>query len=364
MNIDNIFCPNKNCKHYKQINAGNLKIKQYQGKVQKIALLQCLSCGTIFSEKRGTIYFRLHCKEKDFNNVMRCLMTRMSIREIVRLTGVYERKIYRWILKAGEFMKDILDFKIKKIQLNECQLDEMWTFVKMKTKTADRKGIKNKKKIGEQWIFIAFDPESKLLIHFKIGKRTKKTAKLFIKELKRKLGNMPLFMTDEWNAYEQAFLLNYSTKIIPQKPKGKRRTRGMYKTKPRFKVDKSLKLTQVHKMRENSKVVDIKQKVIFGTKKEIQEIINSSSVSNVINTSFVERNNGTIRALQSRVVRATYSFSKKLEMLIAHFTIYAVYYNFCWVHSRLKTTAAILYGLTDKVYKIEEFFKIRDFEFI
>ena len=89
-----------------------------------------------------------------------------------------------------------------------------------------------------------------------------------------------------------------------------------------------------------------------------------SPVSNVINTSFVERQNGTVRAKVSRVVRNAYSFSKKYERHEAHLTIYFVYYNLIWMHSRLKKSAALLAGLVDKVFSFRDLFELRCPEFI
>jgi len=325
MNIENIFSPNKKCKHFNKINSGNLKVKQYQGKAQKIALLQCLCCGMIFSERRGTVYFGIKKPDYVFDHVIALLMTRISIKDIVRVTGVSEDTIGKWIKKAAIFLDPIWEKLLKNLQVTECQIDEMWTFVYMKRRRVKEKWLEGlDDKIGDQWIFIAFDAINKLVIHWKVGKRTLKIAKMFVKEVKSKISINPLYTTDELPAYEEAFLSNFCEESITAKT-GKR---GRPRKKPLKKVDPKLKLAQTHKQRENGKVINVTEQIIFGNEKKIRNMLKESPVSNCINTSFVERTNGTLRSKVSRAVRCCYSFSKKHEMHLAHLTIYFLYYNF------------------------------------
>ena len=70
MDRKSIFCPNENCKYYKITGAGNLKVKQYQGTTQKIALMKCEECGTCFSERKGTVYYGIKKPDYIFDQVM------------------------------------------------------------------------------------------------------------------------------------------------------------------------------------------------------------------------------------------------------------------------------------------------------
>ncbi len=140
--------------------------------------------------------------------------------------------------------------------------------------------------------------------------------------------------------------------------------RGRPRKNPIRKVSEDLKLAQVHKYRENGKIAQISTKYVFGNKKEIDKIINESPVSHTINTSFIERLNGTVRAKVSRLVRDSYSFSKNRKMHLAHLGIYFVHYNLCWIHSRLKKTAACLGGLVSKSFTFRELLELRCPEFI
>lgn len=360
MNIEIIFCPNKKCKYYKVVGGNNLNIKQLQGKCQDIALMRCNKCGETFSERKGTVYYGIKKADYVFDEVMMLLMSRVSIKDIERITGVSEQTIGRWLEKAALYLETVHDEVVKDIESTECQIDEIWSFVLMKKKRAKQKGLEKRNDIGDQWIFIAIDAVKKLVIHWKIGKRTLETAKIFIKELKSKISNNPLYTTDELPSYAEAFLSNFSEEIKADST-GKR---GRPRKKGIKKIDKNLKLAQTHKHRKNGKVVKVTEEIVFGDEEEIRKIIKESCVSNRINTSIIERSNGTLRAKVPRMVRKTYSFSKKLKMHEAHLTVYFVYYNLIWKHSRLKKTAAWLSGLVNKAYTFRELFELKSPEFI
>ena len=355
--MNNIICPNKECKSHLQPEAPAPKIKQYQGKLKPIALLQCKTCRTLFSERNGTVYFGLKRSPDDFDQVIQLAVCRVSIRDITRITGISEDTIQRWLKKAADFLGPLHDSLVHDLEISECQVDELWSFVLMKKKTALLQGKEDILDIGDQWVFIAIDAVNKLVVHWKIGKRTLETAKVFIAELKGKLKSAPLFTTDEWRGYEEAFLANFCSLETPEPEPVKKR--GRPRTKQNRTPNDDLKLAQVHKHRKQGKVIKITEKIIFGDPAVIQEILDHSSVSNRINTSIVERSNGTLRAKVSRVVRETYSFSKSLEMHAAHLTIYFVYYNLIWLHSRLKKTAAWLSGLLSRPYSFRELFEMR-----
>lgn len=355
MLFNNISCPNPKCNYFSIPQCDNLKIKQYQGKKERIALMQCTECGKTFSERQGTLYFGLKRTPDEFDLVIQLSVCRVSIKDIERITGVSEDTIQRWLKKASAFLLPIHDRLLRDLQVTECQIDEMWSFVLMKKKTVLRQGIEEDDEIGDQWIFLAVDVVTKLVLHWTVGKRTIQTAKFFLASLKSRLATSPLFTTDEWLGYEKAFLDTFAedatyepeVKTYSEKPKPK-------------KMTNELKLAQTHKQRKHGRVVDVTEKIVFGDPDEIDQIIQNSPVSNSINTSIVERCNGTVRAKVSRFVRQTYSFSKKFEMHIDHLIIYFVYYNFIWKNSRLGKTAAFLSGIAPHAYTFRQLFTMRE----
>jgi IS1 family transposase len=230
--------------------------------------MKCEECGTCFSERKGTVYYGIKKPDYIFDQVMMLLLMRVAIKDITRFIGISEETIGRWIKKAAGYLQLLHERVLKDLEVTECQIDEVWSFVLMKKKTAQRKGVENKEKIADQWIFIAIDAIHKVILHWKVGKRTLKTAKEFIKELKGKLSSSPLYTTDELPAYEEAFLSNFCEETQPERT-GKR---GRPRKKPVREVSKDLKLAQTHKHRKNGKVVKVTEEIVFGNEETIRAI--------------------------------------------------------------------------------------------
>lgn len=156
---------------------------------------------------------------------------------------------------------------------------------------------------GEFWIWCAFEPRLKVLVSFLVGKHTIKDAKRFLKDVKeRSDGNIPLLTSDELPLYPEVILKTFG-KEVSNAYKGK----GRRPTKKTWVPDPNLDYAQVVKTREKGRVVSIETKVIYGNPERITQKIANSPVSNSINTSFVERSNGTLRQDCSRLARKTFA---------------------------------------------------------
>jgi len=170
---------------------------------------------------------------------------------------------------------------------------------------------------------------------------------------------MSLMTSDENPAYAEAILASYGEEYQPRR-KGKRGRRPA----PRKRPPKGLTYATVHKTRENNRVVSVEQRVIFGTLKAVIAALAVSLVSAVVNTVFVERENGTDRNRNARKVRKTYCFSKDWDVheAVSYFTLYS--YNFCWPVRTLRAgsrrkgyrqrTPAMAAGLTDHIWTLKE----------
>ena len=214
---------------------------------------------------------------------------------------------------------------------------------------------------GNAWIWVAFDPITKLIIHAVIGKRTEQQAKQFIDGLVAKLsGPPPLFTTDELPHYKTVLAECYST-LIPVPLTGKR---GRPKNAIAH-IDPELHYATVHKTRENGKIVKVEQRIVFGKEQDIHKILDESPVSQRINTSYVERNNLNFRQHSRRLTRKTNGFSKVKRNLEAQLILVMAYYNFVLAHSSLKTkdkgerTPAMAAGLTDHKWSMRELLTYR-----
>ena len=243
---------------------------------------------------------------------------------------------------------------------NEVQFDEKWAFVGKKKKNCNDTDLADSQQ-GDNWDHIAYDPEHRLVISVIPGKRTAKNVEKLVADFKKRTGGriMNLITSDEYKPYKRAILKAYGRKVTPS-PTGKR---GRPKGSRRVPA-KGLKYATVHKRRRKGRVVKIDLRVIFGSKAEVETAIETSAVSKMINTAFVERHNGTDRNRNARKVRKSYCFSKDWDMhnAMTYFTMYS--YNFCWpvrtlrVQNRndrwLSRTPAMVAGLTDHVWSLHE----------
>lgn len=176
----------------------------------------------------------------------------------------------------------------------------------------------------------------------------------------------PYFSSDELEHYVSAIRDKYG--IEKSFPRTGRRGRPK---KPIKVAPPDLVYSQVHKYREKGKVKRIEKKIIFGTESQVKDNLHQSPVSNSVNTSFVERNNLTLRQQNGRLQRKTLQFSKEKELLYAQMHLFLGYYHFICPHKGLKLkingwkkrwmkrTPLMSAGLTDHMWTLREFFFFR-----
>ena len=194
------------------------------------------------------------------------------------------------------------------------------------------------------------------------GERTAENTQALVNDFKARTGGrlMNLITTDEYAAYKTALLEAYGEEITPPRTGKRGRPRSPYKVAPA-----GLLYATVHKTRKKGRVVKVETRVVFGLLAAVVAALLLSKVSKKVNTSFVERHNGTDRNRNARKVRKTYCFSKDWEVhaAVTYFTMYN--YNFCWPVRTLRVreakespwvqrTPAMVAGLTDHVWSLRE----------
>lgn len=216
---------------------------------------------------------------------------------------------------------------------------------------------------GDAWVWLGFDPVSKLLLALVVGKRTKANAYRLVEKIHRGSdGAIPLFTSDELRHYRDALLRVYG--IREEVSKGPRR-RGRPR-KPKLRPPPELRYAQVVKHRRKGRVISITTKVIFGKEQEVKELLQASPVSKSVNISFVERNNLTLRQQSRRLGRKTNGFSKDIGRLEAQLYLALGYYHFVKEHFGLRgeskdnnkkwvqRTPAMAAGITDHIWSTRE----------
>jgi len=242
----------------------------------------------------------------------------------------------------------------------EVQLDEKWSFVAKKEKHCDPENPADRVQ-GDNWDHVALDPEHALVLAVVNGKRGQDKVRRVLGKVNEILaGRIPrLITTDEFEAYKTEILLLYGAMV----PVMRKSHRGR-PPKARLMPPAELLYATVHKTRENGTVVKVEPRLQFGTPEALERALAQSSSSSQVNTSFVERHNGTDRNQNKRKTRKTYCFSKDwaVHNAMTKFTMYS--YNFCWPVRTLRQeispgrfqarTPAMAAGLSDHVWTMKE----------
>ena len=133
VDIKNYFCPNQDCKHYGLRNQGNIvKSGTYPVKGEKKQMLQCKVCKERFSETRNTVFFHSHYSSETIRQIINCTSEGNGVRATARILGLSKDGVNKIVIKAGEHCQMVLSSLLTSLHLEECQLDELWTFVQKK----------------------------------------------------------------------------------------------------------------------------------------------------------------------------------------------------------------------------------------
>jgi len=256
--------------------------------------------------------------------VVAALVEGNSINSIVRMTGVSKVTILKMLADLGPKCADYQDKNLRNLKCRRIQCDEIWQFVYAKEKNvpADKKG---KFGYGDVWTWVAMDADTKLIPAFTLGNRDGLTAKMFIDDLAAKLATRVQLTTDGHKAYLNA-------------------VEGAFGCE----VDYAM-LVKIYGPPQEE--VRYSPAECLGTE---TKIITGSPDPEHISTSYIERQNLTMRMTMRRFTRLTNGFSKKVENHAYSVALYTMHYNFCRVHKTLRVTPAMEAGLTDHVWTIEE----------
>jgi len=307
------------------------------------------------SPRRDTAFHNNHLSDQNFETIAKSLAECVGVRATARIQNVDKKTVLLVLAKAGEQAKRVSRSLLMNMRVTECQLDEMWSFVGKKEKNLDPVE-KLQRSLGDAWIWIAFDAVHKIVLAYIIGKRTLPQAVSLLEEVKRITVQMPdLFSSDQLDQYTNAILQVYGKIEYPTRKTGPGRPPN-----PRLVPPEHLLYVQVVKQYKSSRIVKVTRKVVFGDEDNISEILAASPVSNKINTSYVERNNGTIRHMDARCVRKTFRFSKCQENHERQLALSLCYYHLCRPHKTLTkrygqaTTPFMAANLADHVWTMAE----------
>ncbi len=293
---------------------------------RRIQRWRCNSCKSTFCEPHTKLTRDTMLANPDAAaRAIHCLVEGCSIRSTERLTGLNRNTIMRLLILAGHRCERLMDARMRELRPRYLQVDEIWCFVQKKSRHLR---YVNAPEIGDQWIYVAIDAESKLIPTFRVGKRARPDTAAFLWDLYNRLADRVQLTTDA---------LNHYTLSVPEA----------------FGTD--VDFAQLTKLFGDWGQHDADARYSPGP---IVEVISKVRCGNPdpehISTSYVERQNLTMRMQLRRLTRLTNAFSKKLSHLKAAVALHFGYYNFCRVHSSLRVTPAMEAGLADHVWTIAE----------
>jgi IS1 family transposase len=260
--------------------------------------------------------------------VVGCLIEGCSLRSTVRMTGFAKKTVSRVMVETGRACAKYLDKTMRGLTCKVLQVDEIWSFVGCKENMATFEQKQNG--FGDAWVWIAIDADTKLIPAWHLGKRDPNDAYVFIFDLKKRLANRVQLTSDGHGAYLQAVSVAFDDEI-----------------------DYSMLIKQ-YGAPLNPEAKYSPPRCIGAQKRRV---IGQPDV-NLVSTSFVERQNLTLRMSNRRFTRLTNAFSKKLENHRLSLALHFMNYNFCRIHQTLRVTPAMAAGLSDRVWEVEDIVKL------
>nr|WP_047166983.1 helix-turn-helix domain-containing protein [Sphingomonas sp. Y57] len=261
--------------------------------------------------------------------ILHLLCEGMSIRAITRLTGASKNTVAKLLIDAGKACAAYHDANIRHVKASCVQVDEIWSFTYAKQKNvATAKAAPDE--AGDTWTWTALDADSKLIVSYLVGGRDAEYAMWFMDDLRDRLANRVQLTSDGHRAYLEA-------------------------VEGAFGAD--VDYAQLVKLYGATATAPGRYSpaACIGARKRTVE---GKPDADHVSTSYVERQNLTIRMHMRRFTRLTNAFSKKVENHAHAVALHMMYYNFVRIHKTLRVTPAMAAGVSDRLWEIADIAKL------
>ena len=269
-------------------------------------------------------------KDSKKESVIAVLVEGNSIRSTERMTGVNRETIQRLLHRVGTGCAIITDETMRNLPCKSAELDEIWCYVGKKQRHVTSSDVPSQ--VGDFWIYVALDPDTKLIPAYLVGKRTTANTRAFVTDLAGRLANRIQISTDGLEQYvtatEEAFGVAVDYAQIAKSYEAEPIGNGRYGP---------------------PEVVSTSRKVIKGNPDYSK-----------ISTSHVERQNLSMRMQMRRFTRLNNGFRKTVDRLKAAVHLHFAHYNFCRRHSSLRVTPAMEAGIVNEMWSISELLRVAE----
>jgi IS1 family transposase len=284
------FCPHTDCAYRGWLGLNNLRANGHPngGPWRQ---LHCLGCQGYFPEHHGTIFHGKQASVERIVCILACLAEGLGIRATARVFEVDPNTVLHWLVEAAEQLQAFSAYFLCDIHVRQLQLDELYAMLRgvKDGEISEEHAIKRLER-SRHWVWTAIDPESKLLLVIDAGPRTLAMAQRVVHQVVEVLapGCVPLFLTDGFKEYATALLAHFGEWVQPP-----RRQATGPAPQPRWMPVPQLLYAQVVKTMRRRRLVDVKHRVVFGTREAVGQVLAACGWQ--INTAFVERLNLDIR---------------------------------------------------------------------
>lgn len=258
-------------------------------------------------------------------SVLSALVEGCSVRSTERLTGVHRDTICRLLASVGDGCANLLNRTMINLGCSTLELDELWSYVGKKQRQV--KPNEDDTHVGDQWVYVAIDADTKLIPSFLVGKRTAENTNAFVDDVAWRLRNRVQISTDGLRMYVEAIRNTFGPANVDY-----------------AQIVKSYEAEAIGPGRYSPPRVTETEKIpVFG-----------APVEERVSTSYVERQNLTMRMGMRRFTRLTNGHSKKWENHCAAVAMHIAHYNFVRRHSTLRISPAMAAGVAPTLWSMGE----------
>lgn len=257
--------------------------------------------------------------------IIRLLCEGMSIRAITRTTNVSKNTVAKLLDDVGQICAAYHDTSVRGVASKRVQVDEIWSFTYAKQKNVPTAKAAPES-AGDTWTWTAIDADSKLVLSWLVGGRDSEYASAFMQDVAFRLASRVQLTSDGHRPYLEA-------------------VEGAFGADVDYAVLQKIYGTPIDGQKRYSppECIGVQVRTVEG-----------NPDPKYISTSYVERQNLTMRMHMRRFTRLTNGFSKKVEQHANAVALHFMYYNFCRIHKSLRMTPAMAAGVTDRLWEVSD----------